>query len=173
MNDLIAAFIALFRLRAGPQDLPYSPRLLAGLVMAEMCVDLATAQMVATAEHPVSLPRAIVAAALTVLAIYVVLAMGKKANRFVQTATAWMAVKLVSELVTLPMLPVIGFPPPATAPEQITLLQGLLSFPLLAVLVWWLMATTSVMRNALELRAALAFPIVVAMLFCVAVIASF
>jgi hypothetical protein len=171
MNDLFVAFSALFRLRAGPQDLPYSPRLLAGLVAVELMLDLLTAQIMATPETVVSPLRTIVAAALTLLVLYAVLAVGKKTGRFVQTATAWVAVKLLFELVTLPMVSVVGHPP--ATPEALTLAQGLLTFPMIGALIWWLAAATNVIRHALELRAALAFPIVLGLLFIVPLLASF
>ena len=171
MREFFVAFRDLFRLRSGPQDLPYSPRLLAGLVMVELVLDLVTAQIMATPETAVSPLRTIVAAALTLLALYAVLAVGKKAGRFVQTATAWVAVKLFFELITLPMVSLVGHPP--ATPEALTLVQGLLTFPMIGALIWWLMAATNVIRHALELRTALAFPIVMGLLFIVPLLASF
>jgi hypothetical protein len=163
-------FLDLCRLRAGPQDLPFSPRLLGGAVLAEIGLSLASAQVMATAEAPASPLRTVLAAAFTLAALYGLLAATGRGNRFVQTALGWTVVKLVFEILALPMLGALGHPP--ATPEQLTPAQVLLTFPVLAAIVWLLTALTHVLRHALETRGFVAFFAVLGLLFVVPLLAA-
>jgi hypothetical protein len=159
---VLAAFFNLCRLRAGPQDLPYSPGLLLAVIIAEFGFSVMANNLLATAEVPPSPWRMLWAIVLTQGALYGVLRAAQKGNRFMQTALAWNAIVLVFDLLTVPMLALMGHLP--AKPEEATALQLALSWPMLAVIVWVCVALVRVMRQALELRTAAALLLTLAVL---------
>ena len=77
---------------------------------------------------------------------WVVLAIARQRQRFLQTGTALLGVAVLAELVLYPLgtlLNIIGFEGPASVPLGVLLLVGL---------VWYLLACANIWRAALDAR---------------------
>jgi hypothetical protein len=146
LSQLLPLIRDLVLLRRGPQDLPYSPALLALLVGATLVLDAVLA------EHIVQVGLARMAfSLLPVLALtWLALRIGEKSARFVQAATSAVAAGLVLTLLAIPVLLGIGTLP--ADPKQLTRAQSL--FVLLALLfqVWDLAVVGHILRHALDLK---------------------
>ena len=133
-------------LRAGPQDLPYAPRLLVVLLVAgaivEAAFDLGRGAAV----------RLVIAANLGTLAALGVLSLllrwRRKPERFVQTTLALLATSLLFEVAVLPLLLVVGQP---TDPKSVTGTQMIAGLVLFALVVWLAGIGANILRQALEI----------------------
>ena len=167
MMGTLAVFRDLCRLRAGPQDLPYAPRALALGTAALIAATIVIGLLVPTPDAGAQPVLAVLGTLFSLAALYGLLRVQDKANRFVQTALAWTGVKLLFVLLMLPlapMLPTPGHLPVAgdpVTPQQA--LQALLGLPLLALFVWMFAVLTHVLRQALELKTAGALGLVIAL----------
>jgi len=132
--------------RAGPQDLPYSPRGVVALLVAgaalEAFFDL----------HQGSGFAVVVAANLGTLVglglLHTMLRWRGKAERFVQTALALLATGLLFEILVLPLLLYVGHPVDPAAVTGAQLLAALLLFLLL---LWQAGISSQILRRALEI----------------------
>jgi hypothetical protein len=146
MSALLATIAGLMRLRAGPQDLPYSPPLLAALLVAQVGLDGLAAHHFGAGDG--LLLRAVVAVLVGLGVPYLVLSVARRTARFVQTATAIVATGLAFALLVLPVVALVGRLP--DDPAELTAGQVLFGWLSLALLAWKLVVQGSIFRHALE-----------------------
>jgi hypothetical protein len=143
-----ATLLRLMRLRSGPQDLPYSPALLASLVVASIALDFYAARTLGGANDALAI-RAALAIAVSLGLPYLILHIARRSARFVQTATAIVATSLLFALLVLPVIALVGQLP--EDPAEITAGQMLFGWLSLALLAWKLVVQGSIFRHALEI----------------------
>ncbi len=141
----------LLLLRRGPQDAPYSPRLLVSLVLAALLVDVVLTTSV-PANTEIGGRLAIVAVCASLIALLAVsgliLHLAGRQARYVQTATALVLVELALGLIGLPLAALIGQAPAAGHPPAPG--QALATLGFVAVGVWGLLVRGHILRHALE-----------------------
>lgn len=138
----------LCRFRRGPQDLPYSPALARGLVLADAGASLLYLQIVDAGKGGIA--QLVVAMAIAVLAPLVLLRSRGLGERYVQTLSALVG---TGALLTLVYLPVgylsIGMPAidPEAGPTRQQLTVGWLTLGLVA---WKLTINGHIWRQAMN-----------------------
>lgn len=148
----------LCRLRNGPENMPYSPVLFAALVGASVLLDVVTGAWIGGAND--AFARSLVSTTLVLALCWAALAIRQMRSRYVQTASALVACSMVFSLLIVPLAWLAG--PPAEPQAQLTPLQVLLGWGMLAVLVWNLAVNAHIVRRALDASFALAFALVLA-----------
>ena len=139
MQALLKFFIDLALLRRGPQDLPPSPVLLALLAALSTIFGTANgAQLFGGART--AFAANLLDLALTLAAIYVLLAFVGRSARWLQTATAFIGLGTVAGLV---MMVVRGLTEPLGVTDVAVLVD-------LVVAVWLHVALGGVLRHALD-----------------------
>lgn len=131
--------------RAGPQDLPYSPRAVIALLIAgavlETFWDFHQGGGVAT----------VIAANLGALAalgaLHAMLRWRGSPERFVQTALALLSTGLLFEVLVLPLLLYVGHP---LKPEQVGGAQLLAALVVFILLLWQIGISVRILRGALQ-----------------------
>lgn len=158
----LLAFLRLVRdlcqLRRGPEDMPYAPQLLMGLILASVLLDMALGA--ALGVEGSILPRSLMSTALILGLCWTALTARGLGARFVQAASALIACAMVFSLLMLPIAALTGAPP--ETPEQLTPVQVLLAWTALAVIVWKLSVDAHILRHALNAPFALGFLLAVA-----------
>ena len=146
MKSLLESIRDILLLRRGPQDLPYSPGLLAALILFALAVGLAvSAQRVTVA---VAAPQLGFEVLLLLALAWIPLAIARRRERFVQTATALVAAAIAFNLLAVPVVLGVGdLPKDARA---LTTAQVLLGWLSLALLAWKLVVSGHVLRHALD-----------------------
>jgi hypothetical protein len=131
--------------RAGPQDLPYSPRALIALLIVgallETFWDL---------HQGGGVPMVVAANLGTLAALGALRSMLRwrgAPERFVQTALAMLASGLVFEVLVLPLLLYIGHP---LKPEQVSGAQLLAALVVFILLLWQLGISVRILRSSLQ-----------------------
>jgi hypothetical protein len=160
LSDFARLVLDLCRWRRGPQDLPYSPNLLALLIGASVALDLLLASVLHDTDN--ILARSLLSTAIVLGLCWIALALRSLRNRYVQAATALVACGMLFSLLQLPLAWLAG-PAPATA-ASLSPLQVLLGWLMLALLVWKLSVDAHIMRHAMEAPYGLAFALVTAWL---------
>jgi hypothetical protein len=136
--------------RAGPQDLPYSPRavialLIVGAVLAAI-FDLSNGTPVAT------VIGANAGTLIALAALRTMLRWRGKPERFVQTALALIATGLLFELILLPLAWLTGLPAMLAAQPKVLGSSDLLVLLSVSVLVVWQAGISAqILRKALEI----------------------
>ena len=145
MTDLLYLLRDIIQLRRGPQDIPYSPRLLVAV-----CVAILVFQLIAS--YSLDLPGD----SLTVGAIGLLINLGFLfaavslrgfASRFVQTATTLLCCAVVFSIVLLPIDFVFLKHPPVA--DQVSSLQLLLALIALPIFGWKLIVDAHIFRHSL------------------------
>jgi hypothetical protein len=145
----------LCRFRRVPQDFPYSPRLLAALLLVSTLFDLAVGAATGDAES--AFAHSLLSSGLVLALCWIALAIRRLNHRYVQTATALVACGVLISIVQLPIALLFQPPAPkADAASSQVLFQFLLSWIALGVLVWQIMIYAHIMRHAMESRFGLA-----------------
>lgn len=153
VTRLASLAVGLCRFRTPPQDLPFSPPLLAALVVAAIALD---AFIGATFDDSGgAFGRAAVVLGLS----WTALAIRRLPQRYVQTASALLLCGLAVSLVQLPLVLLLE-PLPADASAPASPFQMLLRWAMLATLVWQVLAFAHIMRHAIEARFGLALVLV-------------
>ncbi len=101
LSSLVKTVVDLCRFRRVPQDLPYSPQLLAVLLVAATLFDLAVGAATGDAES--AFAHSLLSSGLVLLLCWIALAIRRLNHRYVQTATALVACGLLISLVQLPI----------------------------------------------------------------------
>ena len=143
---LVVVVRDLCQLRRGPQDLPYSPVLLALLIAASILIDLASGTVISGASNV--LPRSLVSTSLVLGLCWIALSIRRLGSRFVQTASAVIACSIVISLLAVPIVWLAGAPPASGQPPAP--LQVLLAWAMLALIVWNVAINANIVRHALE-----------------------
>ncbi|HET8897296.1 MAG TPA: hypothetical protein VFN09_00740 [Rhodanobacteraceae bacterium] len=146
MLEFMNTLQGLFLLRRGPQDFPFSPTLLWGLVAVNLVFDVALGGLLGTPGTALAASLATTAVVLGFL--YLLLKSRQMLARFVQAGTALSAAALVFSLLAIPaqvaLTPMPVDPALLTEPQRLGLLFA-------AFLGGWSLAITAhVLRHALE-----------------------
>ena len=145
---LLRQVFDLLRLRAGPQDLPYSKPLLYRVAALSLGVDLVAASVLDGGG--VSMPRFVAATLATFVLPWLLLSWRGHAPRYAQTMLALLATGIVFSLLFLPMAMWAlsqGLLTPGATP---TSTQALFAWLILALVVWKITVTAGIWRHALE-----------------------
>ena len=168
MPSLLVTLRDLLLLRRGPQDLPYSPVLLAIAALASLLVSQWAANVLLPQRQD-QLISVVAALALHLGLLYLLLNALQRQARFVQTATASLCIDVVFTTAMLPGLMVVqpllsatGAPPP---PEAITGVAFLASLLLIGLAIWRIVVDAHILRQTLEIRLMPALLINMALLF--------
>jgi hypothetical protein len=132
-------------LRRGPQDLPYSPALLA-LLIAGM---LTLSAVLAAQLTQVSVARTAFSMLLELGLTWAALRMAEKPERFVQAATAMVGASIVLTLLAIPIL--FGVDGVTEETKQLTRAQSLWVLFALLFHVWNIAITGHILRHALDI----------------------
>lgn len=147
MANLLELLRDIIQLRRGPQDMPYSPPLLAAVCVASLCLQLGIAYVVDIPGN--TLGAGVLGLTINLGLIYVLLLLRSFANRFVQTATALLCCTMLFSIVTLPILLFVGAHP--ITPGQASPLQALLGLISLPIVLWKLAVDAHILRNSLAI----------------------
>ena len=149
MTDLLKLIRDLCLRRRGPQDMPYSVRLLVSFIAADLLLDLLAATVLGDAEG--ALQRFLLLTSFDLIALNIALSLRELRPRFVQTATALIACDVAFTLLMLPLKFAAGAPP--VTPQDLTPLQVLIAWLSLGIFVWKIMVDANILRHALNLPA--------------------
>jgi hypothetical protein len=139
------AFLDIALWRKSPAQLPASVLLLCLVAGAAALLEVIGALLPAAPAGEI-LVRVALSVALPLLFAWVVLAVARQRQRFLQTGTALLGVAVLAELVLYPLgslLNFIGFDRPASLPIGVLLMAGL---------IWYLLACANIWRAALDAR---------------------
>lgn len=146
MIDLVWRLLALCRLRLGPQDMPYSPSLAQGLVLAVLGLEAALAHWIGE-DSATIWPRTLLSLGMLVGPPWLLLRLRGYRARLAQTLIALAGTRLLFTLALLPLilrsvgLDLAAEPLPGSA---------LLTMLVLTLLVWQLLVGAHILRAALE-----------------------
>jgi len=143
MFVILRVFLDIVRFKAGPQDLPASPVLLAMAFIATVLTHVVT-------DAPYSSVATIWMAALIQagtfgIVIWAVLLIRDKRERWLQTATALFGAGSLLQLLTIPVSYMLGN-------QQSSISLGMPSLLLLVIAFWFLAVMSWVFRQSLEIK---------------------
>ncbi|TAN06926.1 MAG: hypothetical protein EPN36_03145 [Rhodanobacteraceae bacterium] len=155
MPAFLASLVDLCRFRRGPEDMPYAPPLLIGLLVA--CCVLQVLFNLHQGANPRLMAAALLAGLAAIGMLFLLLRGRGKSARFVQTLTALAAVYLLFGIVTDGLalaLPLKAWREKLLAhPEQLPVIAGnqiLIVLVIVALGVWQLCISIHVLRRALD-----------------------
>lgn len=153
--DLITRFLDICFLRAGPQDLPSS----SWLMKLSLLIYFAVATLSQLIEYslPISLAAAVAELFLLLLIVGLLLRVRGFSSRFKQTITAMAGSGVLISLVALPLVHFAA----GISPENMNLVDSAIMTLIMFVLLWSLMVTAHIFRNALEIKAGMAVALTV------------
>jgi hypothetical protein len=146
MGRLLHLLWDICRLRSGPQDLPYSPRLLLIVCAFGLLLQMVLARVLGVAQEVLGV--GVLTLAFNFGLLYLLLSLRGMSSRFVQTALALVGCALMFSVFSLPITLLFGTPPPT--PEQTTPLQSLLVMLWLPFLIWKLVVDAHILRHSLN-----------------------
>ena len=164
-RPLLAQVRDLCLLRGGPQDLPWSPGLLAALLIAGTALDVVVGNALDADGN--ALARSLLASLVVFGLCWITLAMRDLRNRFVQAATALAATGIVFTLAQGGLLLLSG--PFPESPASFTPAHTIVAWLLFAVLLWQIAVTAHIVRHAADMRPG--FALVLAITWFIASIA--
>lgn len=150
MLRLLRQLLDICLLRAGPQDLPYSPALARGLIALQIGVNLLYA-MATDMEHP--LARILVADAVLLGVAWTALAWRDRTPRAPQTISALFGCSLVFLTALMPLaLAATALRPelPVTASSDVDPRYALVALAMMLLLGWKMIVNGNVYRHALD-----------------------
>ena len=152
MPALLVILRDILFLRRGPQDLPYSPLLLA--IVAAVCLMISLwAGSILMPKQTDTLLRVLAGLLLHLGFLYLLLNALQHQARFVQTALASLLVDVLFTAVVLPLLPIFEpFSRNAPTPDNVNGVAAIASLLLLALGVWRIVVDAHILRAALEVR---------------------
>jgi hypothetical protein len=130
------------QLRRGPEEMPYSKRLLGIFIGASLAIDVLSERVLGGHD---ALERSLVSTGLVLVLCWIALAVRQLSNRYVQTACALVACGIAFSLLVVPLVWLAG---PTSTP--LTPLQTLLAWATFAVLVWSVVVDAHILRRALD-----------------------
>lgn len=147
MFATLRQFMDLLLRRAGPSDLPASPRVLAGTLAALLVVQGALASLLG--ESPVEvMPRALVSGLLLLGWVWFLTRAYGHPARFLQTATAFLGVSLLTTPLLIPLAASVMGVDAGAGPPAIKLSLPLLLF--LAAGFYLLLVEARILADAIE-----------------------
>jgi len=153
---LLASIRDLCLFRRGPEDMPYSPWLLVGLLVASaLFASLFDVQL--RNASPALVLASVLGTLATLYVLYGLLRLRGKAERFVQTALALAATSFLFELIAMPLLLLVPLPTAGTQPVQpqnVTGAQMLAAFAVFGFAIWQVCISVSILRRAMEVPVA-------------------
>ncbi len=154
----------LCRLRAGPQDLPYSPRLLVLLLVSALALDGVTGALLGDAED--ALAHSLLGIAVVFGLTWFTLQLRGHPARFVQSASALAGAGIAISLAQLPVALLIELPTDAAALAALAHdpLQVALRWLLLATLAWQVLVNAHILQHAAGIRRGFAVVLVISWL---------
>ncbi|MGQ0799100.1 MAG: hypothetical protein ACT4NL_03175 [Pseudomarimonas sp.] len=147
MAAIVSQLLELCLLRRAPQDLPYSPALARGLIVAGVGIDLLYTTLI---DFPQALPRIFLSLVLLLLMPWLLLGLRDRRSRYVQTLTALAGAGLVLSAVSLPMALFFADLPAFVPGTKPTPQQALFSLITLTMLSWKLVIGGHIFRHALD-----------------------
>ena len=147
MKALLDLLRDLMLFRRGPQDLPFSPALLAAACVIGFALDAFVAGRFQQMQDAV--PRVAFSLAALLALPWIALKLAKLEARYAQTATALVATSAMFTLLTLPVLLGVGQLP--AEPKDLTAGQALLGWVSLLLVGWQLAVRGHILRHALDL----------------------
>jgi hypothetical protein len=132
------------QLRRGPEEVPYSKRLLVVLIGASIALDVLSERVLGGHD---ALARSLVSTTLVLALCWIALAMRRFGNRYVQTASALVACSIVFSLLVLPLAFFAG---PMPSDATLTPLQTLIVWATFAIFVWSVLVDAHIIRRALD-----------------------
>ncbi|MFP4183703.1 MAG: hypothetical protein ACLFRW_03900 [Halorhodospira sp.] len=145
MGALLQTLLGICALREGPQDLPYSPRHLLGVIAASSALSVIAVNNLP--ETGPALPQVAVATLFSLAFLYALLILRGLQPRFVQSATALFGTDLI---INLPVT-ALSFPIATHGPESA---QGAV-LAMLLLWFWQIAILGHILRHTLEMRLAL------------------
>ncbi len=147
MIPLLEMVRDIFLLRRGPQDLPHSPRLLVGVCLISLAVQMMVAYVLGIEGN--TLLAGIIGLMFNLGVLYLLLSLRQVRNRFIQAGTALLLCGLVFSLLSLPIAMLAGGHPPTA--ETMTPLQAVLGMISLPIVIWYVVVNGHVLRHSLDL----------------------
>lgn len=144
--NLLATVIDLCRFRGGPQEIPYRPQLLVGLLIASIALDLGSAQIIGIGEA--ALARSLFSTTLMLSLCWLALRICGFASRYIQTASALVACSMVFSILILPLAWLFGDAPQDQS--AVSPMQAMVAWLGLLVLVWKISVDGFVLRHAIN-----------------------
>jgi len=148
MLRLAKAFLDIALWRKSPAQLPASVFLLCLVAAAAAILEVIAAYLPAAPSGAIEV-RVALSVLLPLLFAWLVLAVARQRQRFLQTGTALLGVAVIAEIVLYPLgslLNLIGVDRPAALPVGVFWVVGL---------IWYLLACANIWRAALDARLAL------------------
>lgn len=139
----------LMRLRAGPQDLPFSRPLLIRLAVAALAVNLVSTQLL-DSSHGSAL-RSGMAFTVSLCLPWLVLSWRRRTERYMQTTSALLGTGIAFSLLLLPLASwalaggLLNVENPVPDPQQ-----ALFAWLILGLVVWKVSVTAHIWRHALD-----------------------
>ncbi len=153
-NGPIQTLINIALLRAGPQDLPFSTRLMGGALVLTAAINYPVVARYTPQAEP--LVQILLLIGYNLVFVTAALRLRDRSQRFVQTATALFGTDVIISLAALPVLFTIGSPTEANALAALSFL----------VLIGWNIAVVNhILRAALDLRTGLTLGITLVYIF--------
>ncbi|MGA9335486.1 MAG: hypothetical protein WBV39_14500 [Rudaea sp.] len=147
MPSLLILLRDICLLRRGPQDLPYSPRLLITICVASLALQWLFAQIVGIQDD--TLPAGLLGLGFNMGVLYLLLSLRGLRSRFVQAQSALLLCALLFLLLTLPVSLIVGSPQPTG--ETVTSLQMLVVLAWLPIMIWKVVVDAHILRHSLDL----------------------
>jgi hypothetical protein len=147
MANLLQLLRDLCLLRRGPQDMPHSPRLLIGVCIASLLLQLAIVRVLGIAGD--ALGAGLLSLAFNLGVLYLLLNLRGLTSRFIQAALALLCCAMLFSLLSLPVVMLAGGHAPT--PEHATPLQLLLGLIALPIVVWKLIVDAHILRHSMNL----------------------
>jgi hypothetical protein len=143
MNSMSKTFLDILALRAGPEDLPTSPKLLVGTFVVLVALQTGLGAWLMPNEGAL-LPQALLSGLVSLGWLALVLRLFGKPERFVQTATAMLGIACVFAPIAIPVLATVQ-PEPGrpVAVSPLALLAFLISLYLIYI-------NGRILRSAIE-----------------------
>jgi hypothetical protein len=178
LRALLGMVADIIRLKGGPENLPTSRMLLAGVIGLFAFVTALTASTVATADQQSWPIEVVVGIVVTLGWFHVTLGLARKRERFVQTMTAMFAVRALFTPLIIPL--VASFRPyliatadaAAANPAAMPAPPGPLFVVVLILMIWLLVVEVRIIRAAFEWPTAGALFLVLMQEFAVVLVYS-
>jgi len=148
--NVIARLLDICLLKAGPQDLPAS----AWLMKVVLLTYFAIATFSQLLQYPLMVSLAAALAELVLLGVFikVMLALRSFQSRFNQTVTAMAGTGCLISVIALPLVHRAS----EISPESVSGVDSAIMLLVMMVLLWSLMVTAHIFRNAIEIKAGIA-----------------